>query len=273
MKPVGGCHHFLPSYPRAGFSIQSPEGQTRLGKPDELANVLSVQRRSTIHFLRTISTYLRHLNVTLMKYKYTFGLLCFVAVNSVTYAENEIRNAAYVFDECLKVGQFSKDHCRSLANSSNFGDCFEKCRTASSCFSDCASKDHPEYPPNSDVRAKIAKKKLAKATTKADIASRFVGLTETDLVKEFGKPKEIKEDDSPDGPFRMLDFSQSPDRATAFFILKSEGVVSSGFFEGILFEDPGMELASKRCKEEWPNNISEQLSCSDEYRTPRRNPR
>ena len=66
-------------------------------------------------------------------------------------------------------------------------------------------------------------------------ANAFVGLKEQELISRLGQPIRVRNETSPDGPFKMLIFSETKGKETFFTILASDGVVSDGYYRGVLF--------------------------------------
>jgi hypothetical protein len=144
-----------------------------------------------------------------------------------------IADAGRVFDACKAHG-FSGDRCRNLVTSSNFDNCYQKCATKIPCFDTCALKDHQGTPVPWALRGERPR-----------LAAEFCGRSETDLVKRFGPPIKVRTSNSPDGKYRMLVFSEQDGAETFFTIFAKDGVVSSGMYKGVAFDDS----ASKTKKE------------------------
>ena len=65
-------------------------------------------------------------------------------------------------------------------------------------------------------------------------ADKFLGITEAALIQRLGRPIKIKTDNSPDGPFKLLEFDQTKGGETFFIIFADDGLVQSGMFRGVM---------------------------------------
>ena len=72
----------------------------------------------------------------------------------------------------------------------------------------------------------------ARKPTQAE-ADTFLGITEAALIQRLGRPIRIETRDSPDGPFKLLEFDQTKGRATFFIIFADDRLVQSGMFRGV----------------------------------------
>ena len=68
-------------------------------------------------------------------------------------------------------------------------------------------------------------------------AQTYLGLRESDLHSKLGRPMDVDEGNSPDGPFRILHYSKEKDNETYFVIFKDDGIVQSGYYKGVMFHD------------------------------------
>ena len=95
------------------------------------------------------------------------------------------------------------------------------------------------------------------------LAAHYVGMSEAELIKELGPPKQMIAAKSPDME-RDLIYSDTKWAETEFAMY--DGVVSEGQVNGVSFETPGFEAASIRCTELWPADVDRWLSCVKPYR-------
>ena len=72
----------------------------------------------------------------------------------------------------------------------------------------------------------------ARKPTQAE-ADMFLGITEAALIQRLGRPIKIKTDNSPDGPFKLLEFDQTKGSETFFIIFADDGLVQSGMLRGV----------------------------------------
>lgn len=71
-----------------------------------------------------------------------------------------------------------------------------------------------------------------------EIAStkEFIGLTKEQMIAKLGEPiKQIKENNSPDGSFMIYTYSEDKGKETFFTIFFSDGIISSGMYNGVSF--------------------------------------
>jgi hypothetical protein len=73
-------------------------------------------------------------------------------------------------------------------------------------------------------------------------AQSYLGLKESDLRSKLGQPGKVEEGDSPDGLFKILHYNQQKSNETYFIIFKSDGIVQSGYYNGVLFHDKQKRL-------------------------------
>lgn len=64
-------------------------------------------------------------------------------------------------------------------------------------------------------------------------ADSFQGLTEAELIKRLGNPSRVETRDSPDGPFRFLEFDHTKGNETFFMLFVDDGRVFSGMYRGM----------------------------------------
>jgi len=85
----------------------------------------------------------------------------------------------------------------------------------------------------------LASQPLAIAQQKAALseAQSYLGLTEAALIAKLGQPQRVVRDDSPDGYFKLLEYSKEKGLETFFIIFESDGIVQSGSYKGTLFHD------------------------------------
>ncbi len=61
----------------------------------------------------------------------------------------------------------------------------------------------------------------------------FIGLTEVQLRQQLGSPIGVESHNSPDGPFKILKFDNTPGRETFFTIFADDGKVMQGYYQGL----------------------------------------
>lgn len=166
----------------------------------------------------------------------TFCLSLLLSLCSESAFGQTITQAAKVFDSCVAASSHDKMYCRSLVMSSNFAECYSKCSTSTLCFDECALKDNRAYPPSAAAARKAKAEAAAKKSKQLDEAKdgrAFLGMSEADVTKRLGPPQSTSDNESPDGPFRMLTFAQTANRETYFVLFKEDGdVVRAGQYNG-----------------------------------------
>ena len=65
-------------------------------------------------------------------------------------------------------------------------------------------------------------------------ANAFYGITEQELVSRLGQPIRVKNENSPDGPFKKLEYSDSKGKESHFIIFASDGRVDNGQLRGVV---------------------------------------
>jgi hypothetical protein len=61
----------------------------------------------------------------------------------------------------------------------------------------------------------------------------FQGLTEADLIMRLGKPLRVETRESPDGPFKFLEFDRAKGNETFFLLFVDDGRVFHGSYRGV----------------------------------------
>ncbi|MDR3560847.1 MAG: TM2 domain-containing protein [Negativicutes bacterium] len=64
-------------------------------------------------------------------------------------------------------------------------------------------------------------------------ANAFYGITEQELVRRLGQPIRVKNENSPDGPYKMLYYSDTKGKECFFIIFASDGRVDNGQLRGV----------------------------------------
>ena len=65
------------------------------------------------------------------------------------------------------------------------------------------------------------------------IANSFIGITEQEVIRRLGQPREIRRDADPPSPSRALVYDESESNTTVFVIYEEDGVVRGGSYHGI----------------------------------------
>ena len=65
------------------------------------------------------------------------------------------------------------------------------------------------------------------------IANSFIGITEQEVIRRLGQPREIRRDVDPPSPSRALVYDESESNTTTFVIYDEDGVVRGGSYHGI----------------------------------------
>ena len=80
---------------------------------------------------------------------------------------------------------------------------------------------------------------LISACSKKEItADSFLRLTEAQLIQRCGQPIMVTTNNSPDGPFKIIQFDKTKGSETFFVIFADEGWVRSGHYKGVSVDAP-----------------------------------
>ena len=91
---------------------------------------------------------------------------------------------------------------------------------------------HPPVQVNSSRVLKPIMRSSQPLTSRID-ADSFLGISEAVLISRLGRPISTQIDDSPDGPFKLLQFDRTKGAETFFIIFISDGRVNSGSYRGV----------------------------------------
>lgn len=81
----------------------------------------------------------------------------------------------------------------------------------------------------------------AKPRPNPEEANAFYGLTERDLISRMGQPLRVRSGNSPDGAFKILEYSDTKGKETFFAIFANDGRVDNGSLRGVPFSKEAAE--------------------------------